>query len=161
MNARTNEASDYMAPDRETTAAAVSVLQAELSLANDNLDSLDNKATLLPGFLVALAALVVQPPMGHPLASTFLTLAIGFGAVSAVIAFNEAIASQVGLGPEASKIASNVTLHVADFNWGAAVALAKSVESATQLSYEKARKLRTAMELAGCTILFLVLSRVF
>ena len=47
--------------DEASAASAVSALQAELELADGNLDALDRKAALLPAFLAALAGLFLSP----------------------------------------------------------------------------------------------------
>ncbi len=50
---------DEQPPNAASAAAAVAALQAELGLAEGNLDALDRKAALLPAFLAALAGLFI------------------------------------------------------------------------------------------------------
>ena len=147
-------------PREEAAAAAVAALQAELELADGNLDALDRKAALLPAFLAALAGLFIGADSGLSgagLISVLAALVTGILSVSASLYAMRARAHSPG--PDVDEVIANLDLPIADFNAALAASLAEAINNATRVAVFKAAWLNRAMILAVLTILFLSLSR--
>ena len=149
------------APNEASAAAAVAALQAELALADGNLDALDRKSALLPAFLAALAGLFIgadAAATGIGLLAVLGSLVAGILSVSAAL-FAMRARAQIP-GPNVDEVVANLHLHIADFSAALAVSLADEIDDATRTALFKARWLNRAMVLAVLTILLLSAGRV-
>jgi hypothetical protein len=159
---RLREEGDYEdgPPDEASARAAVDALQAELELADGNLDALDRKTALLPAFLAALAGLFISSDAvlsGGALAA--VVIALGAGILSVSFALYGMRARAHILGPDVDEVIANLDLPIADFNAALAGSLAEAINRATLVALFKARWLNRAMILAVATILFLSFAR--
>lgn len=155
------EGYEELPPNEASAAAAVAALQAELELADGNLDALDRKSALLPAFLAALAGLFI----GAESVITGLGLTAVLGAlVAGVLSVSSAMLAMRArpqiFGPDVDEVIANLDLPIADFNAALANSLAQEINGATRVALFKARWLNRAMILAVATILFLSLGRV-
>jgi hypothetical protein len=160
MNRSPEEEDQDRAPHEASAAAAVAALQAELELADHNLDALDRKSALLPAFLAALAGLFISSESvltGLGIGAVVIALASGIISVSSALYAMRARAHI--LGPDVDEVIVNLDLPIADFNAALAGSLAEAINHATQVALFKARWLNRAMLLAVVTILFLSLAR--
>ncbi len=147
-------------PNEASAAAAVSALQAELELADGNLDALDRKSALLPAFLAALAGLFISSEsVLNGLGLLVVLIALVAGILSVSFALYAMRARAHILGPDVDAVIANLELPIADFNAALAGSLAEAINRATQVALFKARWLNRAMILAVVTILFLSLAR--
>lgn len=163
MDSPEYEEDDYQErpPNEASAAAAVAALQAELELADGNLDALDRKTALLPAFLAALAGLFIGSESvitGLGLTAVLIALAAGILSVSSALLAMRA-RPQIS-GPDVDEVIANLDLPIADFNAALANSLAQEINGATRVALFKARWLNRAMILAVGTILFLSLGRV-
>jgi hypothetical protein len=148
-------------PNESSAAAAVSVLQAELDLTSQALDSIDQKAALIPPLVGAVAALVIAPDMSFTyLQAAILFVAFVYGAVAYAFAIRVLWASNLNVGPGTKEVANITYLEPADFSQSVAAALAESVEANKERSEKKGRMLNTAFVIAAFAILLLIAARV-
>jgi hypothetical protein len=139
----------------------VAVLQAELTLANANIDSLDQKAGLLATLVIAIAGLLVGTSgSGYgpgQVALVLLGLVIGGAAVG--VALKSLGPDVVRLGPNATIVAQHMQIPPALFNAAVANSLAEAVKETSIVTRTKGRYLTIATRLALATVLCLVLAR--
>jgi len=148
-------------PNDASAAAAVVALQAEVGLADGNLDALDRKSALLPAFLAALAGLFISSDSSvGGLGLVLILLALAAGILSVSFALLAMRARAHILGPDVDEVIANLDLPIEDFNAALANSLAVAINDATRVAVFKARWLNRAMVLAVLTILFLSLGRV-
>src|SRR6266542_2842130 len=128
--------SDEGLPNEAGAAAAVTALQAELALADGNLDALDRKAALLPAFLAALAGLFIG----------FASVLDGVGLtalVAEILSVSSALYAMRARahipGPDVDEVIANLDLSIADFNAALATSLAEAINNATGVALFKAR----------------------
>ena len=151
---------DEQPPNEASAAAAVHALQAELELADGNLDALDRKTALLPAFLAALAGVFMGSDVvadGSRLIAFAIALSVGIGSVCCALYAMRARAHIPG--PDVDEVIANLDLPIPYFNAALANSLAQAVNNATSVAVFKARWLNRAMILAVATILFLSLGR--
>jgi hypothetical protein len=152
---------DSAAIDGESAAAAVAALQAELQLADGNLDALDRKASLLPAFLAGLAGLFISADTSvNGAAVVAVVTALGTGILAVASALLALRARAHVLGPNAEEVVRNLDVPIAVFNAALANSLATAVNDATRVALFKSTWLNRAMLLAVATILLLSLGRI-
>jgi hypothetical protein len=149
-------------PDKETVAAAVSVLQFELGLANGAIDSLDRKAALIPPFLVAAAAFLLGPVSTtyNWLQLALVALAILTGIRSSYLAYRAIAPDLIRLGPRAEIVERHTSAPVAAFDQRVVEALSEAVQETSKTTLVKGERLTAGLVLAGATLVLLVFARV-
>jgi hypothetical protein len=148
-------------PDKESAAAAVQTLRAELEMIERALDALDQKAALVPAALGAIAGLLV--PSGSPSSLAQGLLLLG-GLVSGLFATVFALvlvlrARYFNVGPDAQTAARYTYLSPADYNRAVAGSLADSIDAMSITNRYKSRWLNRSIYLLASTIVFLALAR--
>lgn len=140
--------------------AAVAALTAELTMANGNLDSIDQKAGLVPPVVAGVAALFIAPDLHFTwLQAAFLLPALATGGAAIWLALLTLEVQPISLGGEADQIAGGTHLQPADFNRAVAGSLAIAVEKHSALTKWKGGRLNWSMRLAGVTFLLLAAAR--
>jgi hypothetical protein len=149
-------------PDEKTVASAVSVLQFELALVNGSIDSLDRKAALIPPFLVAAAALLLDPAgmayNGPQL--VFIGLALVTGVWASYLAYKALTPDVIRLGPSADAVAQHTNATRAAFDERVVEALSEAVQETSRTTLSKGLRLTRGLKLAGATLLLLVFARI-
>lgn len=145
----------------ENLKTAMEILRAELELAVGDSDSLDQKALLIPGFTVALAAFVLGPT-AQP-ASVGQGLLVGaalfFGALTVIAGFLTLRPTATHLGPSASQLGTGLGLDPADFDLHVVGSLVQAVDSQSASNISKSKALWSAMRLAVATVICVVAAR--
>jgi hypothetical protein len=148
----------------ETTIAAVTLLQAQLKMATDTLDSLDRKASLLPQFLGAVVGgllIVGAPDVRY---STPQALLIGAGLAVSIgagfCAIQSLVTRRVAMGPSSTEVAQSVVHALSDFNQATVPALAGAIIQRLEVNRTKAKWFNSALSLTGIGMLLITLARV-
>ena len=139
----------------------MAALSAELTLATDYLDRIDQKAALVPAVVAAVAALFIAPDTHFTLVQGIILVpALVFGIAAVWFALQTLETKPISLGGEADQIAKGDHYEPADFNHAMAGSLARAVNLQSELTRWKGRRLNWSMRCAGVTLLALALARI-
>lgn len=150
-----------MAEANEKSAeAAVAALTAELTMANGNPESIDQKAGLVPPVVAGVAALFIAPDLHFSwLQAVFLLPWVLTGGLSIWFALRTLEAKPIALGGDADQIVTGTRFEPAAFNRAVAGSLAMAINKHSALTQWKGKRLNWSMRLAGVTFLLLAAAR--
>lgn len=138
----------------------VPALQAQLTLASNNVDSVDRKAVLIPPFLVTFAGLVIGPEVPYkPIGIVFLLIAFAFGSIAIYRVVRVVFPGLVRIGPNAEATARATTLEPLQLRKEIALELAGAIEWHSVTSIQKSRAIVSPLRFAGLAIMFLLAAR--
>jgi hypothetical protein len=150
-------------PDLQAVSAAVSSLERQLDRHLKAIDSLDQKASLLPPVLGALGLLSlngVATGTNQFAATTFIVFALVAGTASMALALACLAPRRVPFGADAVKVALGTSLRRSEFDQGLANSLALCIRTAEEVGRYKASTLTLAFTAGLFGIVCLVAFRV-
>ena len=141
-------------PDPDSAKAAVETLRAELTMLDGALEATDRKAALVPVVVGTIAGIFIAPDtLFTPPQAFILGGALLSGIAATILAMRVLWARKSWeYGPNAQTTAANTHLTPAQFNRAVAGSTANSVDSMSELSKWKGRRLNRSMSLAALTI---------
>lgn len=124
-------------------------------------NALDQKALLIPGFTLALAALFLPPTTQDPtlLQIGLIVAAVVLGALTVIAGFLTLRPAATKLGPNATALGAGLGLEPADFDLRVVGSLTMSVNQQTEYNLTKSKTLWRALKLAMMTVACVVAAR--